>query len=110
MDWLVSGNAAREEFAADPQNRRYKDLLVHGTMRVGLYALREHDPQNPHTQDEIYIVASGTGEFVNDGERRSFGPGDVIFVKAGVEHRFENFTDDFQTWVVFWGPEGGEVD
>jgi len=32
----------------------------------------------------------------------------VIFVEAGVEHRFEDFTDDFETWVVFWGPQGGE--
>lgn len=110
MEWLVSGAAAREAFAADPQNRRYKDLMQHGSMRVGLYALREDDPQSPHTQDEIYIVASGSGEFFNDGERKPFGPGDIIFVKAGAEHRFENFSEDFQTWVVFWGPDGGEED
>ncbi len=108
MDWLVSGAAARSEFENDPQNERYKDLLTHGSMQVGLYALREHDPQTPHTQDEIYIVASGSGEFVNGGERKPFAPGDIIFVKAGIEHRFENFSQDFQTWVVFWGPEGGE--
>ncbi len=108
MDWIVSGGDARDEFINDPQNRRYMDLITHGSMRVGLYALRDHDPQKPHTQDEIYIVASGSGEFVNDGERKPFRSGDIIFVKAGVEHRFENFTDDFQTWVVFWGPEGGE--
>ena len=29
---------------------------------------------------------------------------------AGVEHRFENFSDDFAVWVFFYGPEGGEVD
>jgi mannose-6-phosphate isomerase-like protein (cupin superfamily) len=110
MEWLVSGEDARKAFEADPENRRYRDLLVHGSMRVGLYALREHDPQKPHTQDEIYIVASGSGEFLNGAERRTFKPGDIIFVKAGVEHRFENFTPDFQTWVVFWGPEGGEAD
>ena len=108
MDWIVSGADAQGEFADDPQNRRYKDLITHGSMRVGLYALRDHDPQEPHTQDEIYIVASGSGDFVNAGETKSFRPGDIIFVKAGVEHRFENFTEDFQTWVVFWGPEGGE--
>ena len=108
MDWLVSGADAQDEFKKDPQNERYKDLITHGSMSTGLYALREHDPQEPHTQDEIYIVASGSGEFLNDGERKPFRPGDIIFVKAGAEHRFENFTDDFQTWVVFWGPEGGE--
>ncbi len=107
-DWLISGSDAQAAFAADPQNRRYKDLLKHGTMRVGLYALRESDPQKPHVQDEIYIVASGTGTFNNGGERAPFKPGDIIFVPAGAEHRFENFTSDFQTWVVFWGPEGGE--
>ena len=109
MEWLVSGQPVRDEFAVDPANRRYRDLLTHGSMRVGLYALRESDPQQPHDQDEVYIVASGTGEFVNGDERMAFEPGDVIFVAAGVEHRFENFSDDFQTWVVFWGPEGGEA-
>lgn len=109
-DWIVSGDDTVRAFAGDAQNRRYRDLFSHGTMRVGLYALRNHDPQKPHAQDEIYIIASGAGEFVNGAERAPFKPGDVIFVKAGVEHRFENFTADFQTWVVFWGPEGGEAD
>lgn len=35
-------------------------------------------------------------------------PGDLLFVPAGVVHRFEEFTDDFATWVMFYGPEGGE--
>jgi quercetin dioxygenase-like cupin family protein len=33
-------------------------------------------------------------------------PGDFLFVAAGVEHRFEGFTDDFTVWVLFYGPEG----
>jgi len=32
----------------------------------------------------------------------------VLFVPARVEHRFEEFSDDFATWVIFWGPKGGE--
>jgi len=50
----------------------------------------------------------GNGEFVNNGTRNTFGPGDVLLAPAGVEHRFENFTDDFVTWVIFYGPVGGE--
>jgi mannose-6-phosphate isomerase-like protein (cupin superfamily) len=46
---------------------------------------------------------------VNGDARFRFGPGDVLFVPAGVEHRFEDFSDDFVTWVVFYGPEGGEA-
>jgi uncharacterized protein YjlB len=42
------------------------------------------------------------------GQRVPFGPGDALFVAATVEHRFEDFSDDFATWVVFYGPRGGE--
>jgi len=38
-----------------------------------------------------------------------FGPGDVLFVPAFAEHRFESFTDDLVVWVLFYGPEGGEA-
>jgi hypothetical protein len=31
-----------------------------------------------------------------------------LFAPAGLVHRFEEFSDDFATWVVFWGPKGGE--
>jgi mannose-6-phosphate isomerase-like protein (cupin superfamily) len=47
--------------------------------------------------------------FLNGGRRQPFGPGEVLFAPAGVEHRFEDFTDDFVTWVFFYGPEGGEA-
>ena len=59
--------------------------------------------------DEVYVVASGNGEFVNGGVRRPFETGELLFVPAGIEHRFENFSDDFSTWVIFYGPEGGEA-
>jgi mannose-6-phosphate isomerase-like protein (cupin superfamily) len=75
---------------------------------VELYAPVERDPQTPHTRDEVYFVVSGSGDFVVAGERATFNPGDALFVAAGVEHRFENFTADFTTWVVFYGPSGGE--
>jgi len=77
-------------------------------MRAGVYAPRGSDPQGPHDQDELYIVASGSGVFVKGETRRAFRPGDLIFVEAGVAHRFEDFGDDFATWVIFWGPKGGE--
>jgi mannose-6-phosphate isomerase-like protein (cupin superfamily) len=64
--------------------------------------------QTPHEQDELYVVFSGSGEFLLNGERMNFTAGDVLFVPAGVEHRFENFSDDFVTWVIFYGPKGGE--
>ena len=92
-----------------PAGERYVELFQHGTLSVELYAPRGTDPQTPHTRDEVYVIVSGSGEFVNDGRRERFGPGDLLFVPAHVEHRFEHFTDDLAMWVVFYGPEGGEA-
>lgn len=91
-----------------PQGEPFALALAHGTMSVEVYAPRGQDLQTPHTQDELYFIHSGSGEFVQDGVRQPFAPGTVLFVPAGVEHRFEHFTPDFVTWVVFWGPPGGE--
>ena len=87
---------------------RFAKVLEHGSLVVEIYAPRGRDPQGPHTRDELYVVVEGRGEFVNGAERQGFAAGDVLFVPAGVVHRFENFTDDLVVWVVFYGPEGGE--
>ena len=86
----------------------FKTLFKHGTLSVEVYQPKKIDQQQPHQQDEVYLVISGEGEFVNGGKREKFSAGDFLFVPAGVEHRFENFTDDFATWVLFYGPKGGE--
>ena|SRR6185436_20945429 len=92
----------------DPQGKRFAVVLEHGTLSVEIYAPRETDLQTPHTRDELYVVMSGSGQFVNGEGRHRFGPGDVLFVPAGVPHRFEDFSDDLAVWVIFYGPEGGE--
>ncbi|HVW96205.1 MAG TPA: cupin domain-containing protein [Mucilaginibacter sp.] len=86
----------------------FAKLMEHGSMSVEIYRPLNEDMQTPHQQDELYIVIGGSGEFLNNGNRSAFGPGDVLFVPAGIEHRFENFSPDFLTWVIFYGPEGGE--
>jgi mannose-6-phosphate isomerase-like protein (cupin superfamily) len=91
-----------------PQGERYALAFSHGTMSLGFYAPVGADPQQPHKRDEIYIIHSGTGELVIAGVRHSIKPGDALFVGSGVDHRFENFSEGFATWVVFWGPAGGE--
>ena len=93
----------------------YAEPLTHGTMRLGMYTPVGSDPQQPHEQDEIYIVAKGTGTFAIETssqqvDRYPFGPGAALFVPAGVEHRFEHFSDDLATWVIFYGPAGGEAE
>ncbi|HJV47812.1 MAG TPA: cupin domain-containing protein [Geothrix sp.] len=92
-----------------PMGEPFIRALGHGSMSVELYAPNGTDLQMPHEQDELYFVHSGTGTFSIDGQRHAFAPGDCFFVPAGVEHRFDAFSDDFSTWVVFWGPRGGEA-
>ena len=86
----------------------FTTVLKHGTLVVEFYKPEKTDHQKPDDRDEIYVVASGTGTYFNGSNRWKFKAGHFLFVPAGVEHRFENFSDDFSTWVFFYGPVGGE--
>jgi mannose-6-phosphate isomerase-like protein (cupin superfamily) len=87
----------------------FKIMLEHGSLQVEIYKPDQVDLQTPHARDELYVIASGFGTFINGNQRHPFEPGEVLFVPAGVEHRFVDFSDDFATWVFFYGPEGGEA-
>jgi mannose-6-phosphate isomerase-like protein (cupin superfamily) len=91
-------------------NQRSVAVFEHGTLQVKLYAPRGRDAQVPHARDEIYVVARGSGWFVNEDRRHRFAQHDVLFARAGAAHLFEEFSDDFLVWVFFYGPEGGEKD
>lgn len=103
---IVTAAEAMRRLAAADDN--VAELFRHGTLQVKLYAPRGLDDQTPHLRDEAYVVLGGKGEFVSEGSRQAFGPGDFIFAPAGVAHHFEDFSDDFAVWVFFYGPEGGE--
>jgi mannose-6-phosphate isomerase-like protein (cupin superfamily) len=90
------------------EDELYVEPFRHGTMSLGMYTPYRQDPQVPHEQDELYFVLSGSGMFVHGNDRSEFKTGDALFVAAGEEHRFEDFTDDFAAWVVFWSANGGE--
>jgi mannose-6-phosphate isomerase-like protein (cupin superfamily) len=108
MSMPLHASLAQARVAPIPVGFRSAELMRHGSMVLRFYQPRGGDTQTPHGQDEIYIVAAGHGTF-RCGERSvTFGPGDALFAPAGAAHRFENFSDDFACWVVFYGPEGGE--
>ena len=106
--WLFSLTEVAAALPPEAEPLRFAIAGAHGSMTLGLYAPRGPDVQTPHEQDELYVIAAGSGLFNKSGERRAFAARDVIFVEAGVEHRFEDFSDDFSAWVIFWGPRGGE--
>jgi len=82
-------------------------LFKRGDLSVELLAPHEVDTQQPHEQDEIYIVVAGKGVLRRGADRVPFGPGDFLFVPAGVPNAFETFGGEFQTWVILFGPRGG---
>ncbi len=110
MDPKTTWHATLAQAAKEPASpgRSSALLMAHGSMTLRYYAPEGEDNQTPHDQDELYIVASGQGTFLREDRKVAFGPGDVLFAAAGEEHRFVDFSEDFATWVVFYGPEGGE--
>lgn len=77
------------------------------TLLTGLYVLQvgSTDRQQPHTKDEVYYVVKGKAKFQAGEEVQSLKPGDVLFVKAGVSHRFLDIEEELQLIVFFTGVE-----
>ena len=91
-----------------PSGVPFVTLMAGGSMSVEVFAPEDQDRQQPHAQDELYFIHRGTAHLMIGSQRFDCASGDAFFVAAGVEHRFEDFSDDFCTWVVFYGPQGGE--
>jgi mannose-6-phosphate isomerase-like protein (cupin superfamily) len=89
--------------------KEFTTLFTHGTLEFGVYKPHLIDKQEPHEKDEIYIIVSGKGKFYNNGDIKDFKEGDFLFVPAGIEHRFIEFSEDCSVWVIFYGAKGGEV-
>jgi quercetin dioxygenase-like cupin family protein len=81
----------------------YLEFLSVPSLRTGLYALPAGgvDPQRPHAEDEIYYVIDGRATVTVAGEERPVAPGDVIYVAAGVDHRFHTIAEDLTLLVFF---------
>ena len=90
------------------RGERYYEFFSAKTLSLGIYQLaaREDDHQQPHTEDEIYYIVSGRGQIVVGEEDQSVEPGSIIFVEAGVEHRF-HFIEEDLTILVFFAPARG---
>ena len=92
-----------------PAGERSVLVLHRGTLDIKLSMPVPPNEQMPHAQDEIYLIIRGRGVLCHDGKRDPFESGDVLFVAAGIEHHYEDFTEDLALWRVFYGPPGGEI-
>ena len=84
---------------------RSAEVFVDGDLEVRFAARPTNGAQVPHLKDEIYFVARGTARYRVGDDVTEVGPGDVLFCAAHVAHGFENNSEDFSVWVLFYGPE-----
>lgn len=96
-------NISQLEKVRATSGKRYLEFLRIPAMSSGLYTLQagETDPQSPHKQDEMYFVVSGRARMRIGAEDQPVSAGSVIFVEAGVEHRFHDIAEDLQILVFF---------
>jgi mannose-6-phosphate isomerase-like protein (cupin superfamily) len=92
--WRAPAAAAANDWV---EHFAVPDLSV-GTYCIPVGGL---DDQTPHTEDEIYVVTAGRATIVTPAGSAGIGPGSVIFVPAGGQHRFTDVTEDLALLVVF---------
>ena len=83
---------------------RSAEVFVDGDLEVRFAARPTDGPQVPHQRDELYFVAAGTGRYRVEDKVTDVGAGDLLFCAAHVPHGFENISEDFSVWVLFYGP------
>lgn len=90
---------SRHDFSEKP----YLEFLRAPSLSVGLYELSVgyQDTQRPHTEDEVYYVLEGRARLRVDKEDLAAEAGTVVFVEAGVEHRFHYIEEDIRVLVFF---------
>src|SRR5512143_2521351 len=86
-------------------NKLYLEFLKLPDLSMGLYVLPAGgtDPQSPHTEDEVYYVASGRARIDVAGEDRRVQAGSIVYVSKNVEHRFHSIEEEL-TVLVFFAP------
>jgi mannose-6-phosphate isomerase-like protein (cupin superfamily) len=83
-------------------NGGYEVVHTSAGLEVGVYVLvaPEPDRQQPHEDDEVYIVLDGRGQLEVEGQRFDVEAGQSIFVPAGAEHRFTGY-EGLSVLVIF---------
>jgi quercetin dioxygenase-like cupin family protein len=89
-------------------SQRWLEFLRVPSLSMGLYRVKagQSDEQQPHTEDEVYLVLSGKASYRAGEHEQAVAPGALIFVERSVEHRFFDITEDLTVLVFFAPPEG----
>ncbi len=96
--------------ALSDARQSYAEVLRVKALSAGVYevAAGAEDLQQPHTEDEVYVVLRGQARATVGGEIVNVMPGSFLYVPAGVAHRFHDIDEDLTVLVVFAPPEGSD--
>src|SRR4051794_41904894 len=91
-----------------PGEHTYVDFLRKEMLSLGMsvWPAGGEDTQQPHTEDEVYVVMAGRGTIRVAGEDRPGKTGSVVFVGAGAAHRFHSVEGDLHV-LPFRAPPPG---
>ena len=86
----------------------YETVHTSPGLEIGVYVLvaPEPDRQQPHAEDEVYVVLEGSGVLEVEGVQTALEEGHALFVPAGADHRFTAY-EHLSLLVVFNGPHSG---
>ena len=112
MGMQVIEGAGRYTPASGGEPNHWAEHLASADLSVGTYSIPAGglDDQEPHREDEIYVVRAGAATLVTDSGTAQVRPGSVIFVPAGEEHRFTDVREDLALLVIFAPPYGSRSD
>src|SRR6516225_6956173 len=98
--------ARQRQYRSPPlARRRAAEMFRDDHVWIRFAARPTSGTQVPHDRDEFYIVASGTARYRWDSGETMIGPGDMMFAAAHTPHGYDQFSEDFSVWVVFYGPQ-----
>lgn len=105
---VPSLEATRSELQART-GELYLEFLRRDSLSCGLYALEAgaEDPQQPHREDEVYLVLDGRASLEVAGQDHPVGPGSILFVAREVPHRFHDIRERLEVLVFFAPAETG---
>ena len=103
--------AGRYTPPADGNPNSYVEHIRSAALSLGTYSIPAGglDDQVPHAEDEVYVVLAGRAMFTGAGTVVPVGPGSVLSVPAGEEHRFQDVSEDLAVLVVFAPPYSGRA-
>ena len=92
----------------DQEDELFNEFLRRDSMSLEVYRLEAGatDPQDPHTEDEVYYIVTGSAKIRIGDDVRPIEPGDIIFVEREVEHYFFDIESELITLIFFAPPYG----